>query len=403
MFDGYLEVNGTEVINTARTKAYVDALLPGVAVKCSEPLVRVALHHNTYDTPRNDLAPWYNPLRPASSRFYGFFTTKMQGASDSSQTISTEELISDGAVHVSPRYEALEIRYVVHALASDEEALEDGIAWLRDVLANDGCREGIGCVGREVRMFTAAPKTSSEAQIRERFFYDVELQEGPKRTQEYSSKNGAIAKIEFTLSVGVPWRFTRLTSVASLAMNSALNFTDPVGENCTVETEAYDNFINDPFFTAIAAPPQPPNVLPPNVIALTSWRRLTAEIYPTLTTRPGRATPVITVQTGSTEAQFIRLRFYEEDAGVSGCDFVGEFLISYLPANSVMTIDARKREITVLLPSGITVPGGHLLYGSAGRPFEWPNMSCHGTYSMTSDMMPGQTGIVVALDVAVRE
>jgi hypothetical protein len=33
----------------------------------------------------------------------------------------------------------------------------------------------------------------------------------------------------------------------------------------------------------------------------------------------------------------------------------------------------------------------------------WPNLSCHDTYTLTADMFPGQTGISVVLDVAVRE
>jgi hypothetical protein len=44
-----------------------------------------------------------------------------------------------------------------------------------------------------------------------------------------------------------------------------------------------------------------------------------------------------------------------------------------------------------------------LLYGSAGRPFMWPDLSCKDTYTMTADMFPGQTGILVNLETAVRD
>lgn len=398
-----MKVNGTEIINSARTKAYMDTNLPGIAVKCASASLRTALGHSAYISPAADGAPWYDASRPASGRFYGFFPVKVQGADDSSQSIETVELIGDGGVHVSPRYDVKEIRVVVVAVAADQEALADGIAWLRDILADDGCRGGFGCTGRSVQMFNAPPTTTGEAASMMRWFYRAEVEDGPKLTKELPSRIGALAQIEFVLGAGVPWAYTSTVNIATLAMNSALTYSDPGGEDCSVSTASEDNFINDPFFTAISAPPQPPNILPPNIITITSWRRLTATITPALTMRPGRATPVITVVAGTVAAQWIRLRFYQSGAGVSGCDFAGEFLISYLPANSVMHIDGIYKEATVTLLDGRIVPGGHLLYGSGGRPFMWPNMSCHDTYTMTADMFPGQTGISVTLDVAVRE
>jgi hypothetical protein len=398
-----MKINGTEIINSARTKAYVDANLPGVTVKCSTAALRTALGHSTYVTPAADSAPWYSASRPASGRFYGFFPVKVQGADDSTQSIEDVDLIGDGGVFVSPRYDIREIRVVVVAIAADAEALADGMAWLRDILADDGCRGGFGCTGRSVQMFNAPPTTTGEAASMMRWFYRAEVEDGPKVTKELPSHAGAMSQIEFTLGAGIPWMFTSTTNVTTLAMNSALNYTDPGGEDCSVSTASVSNFINDPFFTAISTPPQPPNILPPNIISITSWRRLTSTIPSALTLRPGRVTPVITVLAGIADTQWIRLRFYQDPAGVSGCDFSGEFFISYLPANSVMHIDGIFKEITVTLADGRVVPGGHLVYGSGGRPFMWPNLSCHDTYTLTADMFPGQTGISVVLDVAVRE
>jgi hypothetical protein len=403
MFSGYMAINGTEIINSARTKAYADAHLPGISVKCSHPALRTALTHNPYTSPQGDAAPWYNALRPSSSRFYGFVPVKIEGAEDSTQKIETQELLRDGAVHVSPRYEAREIRVVVVGLAEDDEALADGFAWLKDVLENAGCRDGFDCVGREVNMFHAAPSTTADAFSLHRTFYGVSVEKGPRVTKELPSKVGAMKQYEFILSAGIPWAFTDLTLTHTLLMNTATNYTDPVGEDCSLDDDATDNFINDPFFTGISPAPQPPNILPPNILDLTSWRRLTAPIGAALTTRPGRVAPVVTVVSGAAPAQYIRLRFYPSAEGVSGCDYVGEFFISYIPASSTMVIDAIRKEVSVTLPDGRRLPGGHLLYGSAGRPFMWPDMSCKDTYTMTADMFPGQTGISVELEVAVRE
>lgn len=403
MFSGYMAINGTEIINSARTKAYADAHLPGISVKCSHPALRIALAHNEYTSPQTDAAPWYNALRPSSSRFYGFFPVKIEGASDSTQKVESQELLRDGAVHVSPRYEARDIRVVVVGMAADDEALADGVEWLKDVLENAGCRDGLGCVGREVNMFHAAPSTTSDAFSMRRTFYSVAVTSGPLEKVVLPSKVGAMKQYEFVLSAGIPWAFTDLSLVANLSMNSALNYTDPAWEDCTMQTEATDNFINDPFFTGISPAPQPPNILPPNILDISSWRRLTAPIGATITTRPGRVSPVVTVHAASVDTQFIRIRFYRSADGLSGCGYVGEFLISYLPANSVMVIDSIRKEVNVAMPDGRWLPGGHLLYGSAGRPFMWPDLSCKDTYTMTADMFPGQTGVVVDLEVAVRE
>jgi hypothetical protein len=208
-------------------------------------------------------------------------------------------------------------------------------------------------------------------------------------------------RIEFVLSAGKPWAWTDPTTVANLNMDTAVNFTEPA-EDCSSVGDPYAEYIDDPFYTAISKPPAPPVIKPPNIIDLTSWRRKTAEIPAMLTDRAGRAAPVATVAAGPTAAQLIRLRFYAAEAGVSGCDYQGEFLISYLPANSVMTLDGITEEITVTLSDGRTVPGGHLVFGSDGLPMMWPSLGCGRTYTMTADMMPGQTGIIVLLDISVR-
>lgn len=403
MFNGYMQVNGIEVINSTRTKAYVDLFMPQIGVKCTHALLRTALGHAAYVSPTADAAPWYNSNVAATAKFYGLVPVKVQGLDDSTSAINTTELVSDGGVHVSPRHKVREIRVVAIAMALDDEGLDAGLVWLRDVLANDGCRDGVGCFGRTVKMFAAKPDSTGEATSMTRWFYNVEVEDGPRVTKELPSKAGAMVQVEFILAAGIPWQFTTEATVATLAMNGASNFTDPGGEDCSVATEAYTNFISDPFYTAITPPPQPPNILPPNILTITSWRRLTATIPAATAIRAGRPVPVLTIVAASTATQYIRLRFYRSDAGVDGCDYVGEFFISYLPGGSTMTIDGRTKQINVTLSNGAVVPGGHLLYGSAGRPFQWPNMACDYTYTMTADMFPGQTDVSVTLKTAVRQ
>lgn len=404
MFDGYLSINGQEVLNVARTYAYVTNLLPGLTVRCNAPQLREGLGHDEYTTPQDDGAPWFQVDRTAAERFYGLMPLGMQGDDDSQRQMKVTELVGDGAIHTMPRHGSREIRVTALAIAADDEAMAEGLAWLRDVLAGEDCADPsqLGCTGKDVVMYTAAPSDAVEEENFRRYFYETEVTEGPLKQATLASKVGKLVKIEFTLTAGRPWAFTRTTAVAWMAMDEGLNFQDPDGEDCAPSNPVYDNYVDDPYFTAIARPPQPPIVAPPNVLAIHSWRRRTALIPPYLTQRWGRVIPMVTIATEN-EVQFVRIRFYREENGVSGCDYDGEFLVSYIPGTAVMRLDALRRQATLQLWDGRVVPAGHLLFGSDGRPFQWPSLGCQYTYTMTADIMPGQPGVAVALETAVRE
>jgi hypothetical protein len=278
--------------------------------------------------------------------------------------------------------------------------MEEGIAWLREVLSHDGCSDAdLGCTGREARLFSALPTTPAKALALQRSYFRTETTEGPLVTKKFPVKGFVMWQVEFTLTAGIPWAFTALTAVGTLNMDTALNFTDPANEDCSAIANPYDDFVADPYFTAISRPPRPPVILPPNILAISSWRRKTLAIPTVQSDRWGRVAPVIHINTAAA-VQYLRLRFYR--AGAVSCDHDGEFIVSYLPANSTLKLDATTREAT-LYTGGRWVPAGNLLFGSSGTPFLWPSLGCQNAYTMTADLMPGQSGVVVLLDTAVRE
>ncbi len=399
-----MSVNGVEVLNVARAHAYITQHLPGLTAHCNAPELREALGHSEYSTPQDDLAPWYQGNRTAAERFYGLFPLGTQGSDDSTRSMNVTELIGDGAIHTMPRHGSREIRVTALAVAADGEAMAEGLAWLRNVLAGEDCADPsqLGCTGKDVVMYAAQPKDIVEEATFRRYFYETEVTEGPLVTTQYPSKVAVLVAVEFTLTAGRPWAFTPTTAVAALAMDAALNFQDPDGEDCAPTNPAYDNYVDDPFFTAIARPPQPPVIAPPNILDINSWRRRTALIPPYLTQRWGRVVPLVSISTVAA-IQYLRIRFYRQGNGLEGCDNDAEFLISYIPANALMRLDAIRRTATLTLSDGRVVPAGHLLFGSDGRPFQWPSLGCQYTYTMTADLMPGQSGVWVALDTAVRE
>jgi hypothetical protein len=407
VFDGWLQYGDVEIMNIARTSEYVRKLIPTFEVRCSPGDLRIALEHDPYVDPVTDSAPWYRADRPATGRFLGIFPGVIDGADKGTREVSTTQLASDGAIHSLARYGSKEIRVTGMALALDEEAMQEGMAWLRDRLDGSDCIDnhaGLSCTGMDLFMFNSTPGTLDLL----RTFYSCELIEGPLPVLKRRSKPGAkfpwVAwKIEFTFDAGSPFAYTPLERVGTIDMNTATSWTDPADEDCSQQNIAYEDFINDPYFTAVVPPPRPPVITPPNIIDLESWRRQSTVFTPAMTARWGRLVPSINIETQTDALQQMRIRFYNADVEPAGCDYEGEFLFSYLPPFSKMTIDGIRRSALVTLQDGRTVPGGHLLYGSDGRPFLWPTLGCHESYRMVVDMMPGITGVWMSIDAAVRE
>ena len=404
MYENYLNFAGVEIINAERTMAYLKAFAPGVAVKCDADGLHTALGQNAYVSPAVDGAPWYNAARPISGSFYGLICKRVEGSEDSTRTINITELTGDGAVPTTSRHASRETRFTVTAFAATEEAMNEGLTWLKDSLAADACGAsiGLGCSNHQAMMYIAKPVNPSQQTAFQRTFYRTETSEGPLVSERLGFKKVVAWALEFTLTSGRPWAFTLPATYATLDLPSGANFTDPAGENCSLANEAYDDFINDPYFTAIAKPPRPAVILPPNILDINSWRRRTYTLPATLTQRFGKIAPIVKVATAGSAVQFVRIRFYRGQT-LSGCDYDGEFLVSYLPANALLVLDGVRGEISVTLADGRVVPGGHLIYGSDGRPFMWPNLGCRQDYTMCADLMPGQTGVTVTLDAATQE
>lgn len=405
MYYGYQLFGGVEILNLARTAAYLKALAPGLDVACDDAELRAGLGHSPYTTPGQDNAPWVKGNRLAAGRFYGLYPRSISGAEDSTQETPLTALTGSGSVATRGRHAAREIRVKATAFAADEEAMDVGLAWLRDVISGDGCGPSIrlGCTGHELAMFTALPKNRIDASTMSRSFHHVTVTDAPTITKRLKAKTVLMWELEFIFTAGRPWPFTAQKELATLALAAGSSHVDPAWEDCSVRESVYDDFINDPYFTGIARPPAPPVILPPNILTIASWRRSSANLPSSITSRWGKVVPVVRIVTGASAAQFIRLRFFQTEQPWVGCNFDGEFLVSYIPANSVLTLDGIREEATVTLPDGRVVSAGNLLFGSGGRPFEWPNLGCQRNYTMTADIMPGQPDVVVFLNAAIRE
>jgi len=121
------------------------------------------------------------------------------------------------------------------------------------------------------------------------------------------------------------------------------------------------------------------------------------------------AVPIIRVYTGSQAVRQMRVRFYANPFEVASdqldpCDFCGEFIVSYQPANAVLTVDGVTQSATITQGgSSQAQAASHLLYGSDGGPMVWPHLTCGIRYDMVVDIVPELPDLLINLCIAGRE
>lgn len=402
MYEGFLNFGGVEIISAARTRAYAKKFMPALDFKCDETALDFTDSLGPSTTPADDNAPWYRPDVPATGDFYGFFPAKVDGGSDSTYTIPSTELLGDGGVFGVPRNKSLETRWTVVGLAKSEEAMEYGMTWLTRALTGLDQVASLGsCIRAEMAVLKAPAFDSASLASLTRTYYDVGVIVAPTVTVKTRSSSGFAWHVTFTLRAGNPAAFTNSKWSGSTVMSTgSATHNDPSGQNCSVQSSAYNNFINDPFYTAISKPPQPPTIKPPNLLPITSWRRKTINIPSEFTTKGSFASPVIAVSSGADPIRQLRLRIYRTGQPMTTCPEIGEFYISYVPALSSIQMDSRKREITVSR-NGKVSPGSHLVFGSDGNPYSWPVLNHGHAYTIVADMMPPSVGINSSASVLV--
>jgi len=144
-----------ELVNAARVKAYTDNLAPSIGLRgCDDCEGLPAALGETYTTPIEDIAPWYDPTDPATADFYGVYPLGFEGIDDSTRSIESAELTGDGSVVVGSRFAGQDIRVTGMAFAKDEAALYAGVSWLNSAL--NGTEDG-RCFGDRLNVFSSCP------------------------------------------------------------------------------------------------------------------------------------------------------------------------------------------------------------------------------------------------------
>lgn len=103
--------------------------------------------------------------------------------------------------------------------------------------------------------------------------------------------------------------------------------------------------------------------------------------------------PTLELSTGDEPIRQLRVRFHANPFSraadeIDYSDYCGEFLLSYLPPNSTITVSGVARQAWASVNGAQPVPASQLLYGTGGKPMEWPELSCNLDYLMTVDVPP---------------
>jgi hypothetical protein len=166
-YDGYLALDGHEIINSERFAAYSSSLVPMLSVRNCYPcsglpnvinrptsaLTRAQiLRASAYRTPLLDRPEWFDPEDPDSWGFVGFYPLSVSGLDDATVTTRVVESAVDGGYVDRPRAGTREIRVSGLLVGVDDRALAIGQRWLSRIL-----RRGSSCEGGSLSYFSACP------------------------------------------------------------------------------------------------------------------------------------------------------------------------------------------------------------------------------------------------------
>jgi hypothetical protein len=231
VFQGFMSLGGTEIINQARTSAYTAHALPKLDLRECEGCddFNEVLGHRPYQSPLVDQPDWYDETNPDSWDFYGLYPLDVQGFDDGVTTVSITELMQDGASVSVPRRDSRQMRVTGLLVGRTDAAISYGMVWLRNALLGSPCNSQLTCTGDHLCYFTACPPICSDSpdfggpgEIRdcengvvldpisqctapyERILYDVTLVDGPRVVEQFPSDCANYVRVEFTLVAATP-------------------------------------------------------------------------------------------------------------------------------------------------------------------------------------------------------
>lgn len=242
MYDGYFSLGSNEIVNNARAFAYSNALMPAAGIMekpGNVPGIPLLLEQTPYTTPEADRAPWYDEDVPESTRFAGFFATRVTGLDDSTYSAEVVEGLKDGGFTLEGRNATREIRIRGFLLGVDELAVNAGLTWLRSALNGQVCgvHDAI-CRQMDLTFFAARPDLDgtepdldAERLRYMRYLHDVSLTVAPiVRSRRDIAGCGHVAEVEFAVTANDPPILTFPFVAGLSAASSVVTINEPATE-----------------------------------------------------------------------------------------------------------------------------------------------------------------------------
>jgi hypothetical protein len=139
------------------------------------------------------------------------------------------------------------------------------------------------------------------------------------------------------------------------------------------------------------SPPRPPTIPSDCITEAGIWRRTLATIPAVQVSDYLDVVPTFEIVTLTQNVSQVRIRIYPNPDGlpvdqVDLTSWVGEQIISYVPKDTVLTLDGVHQRVYASVAGGDELAADHLLYGTKGTPATWPVLSCGMDYVISADL-----------------
>lgn len=423
---GYWEYGGTEFVNAARTERYAAVMGAFKEVYHADDLALVL--GETYSTPMQDEAPWWDPDDPNTNDFYGCYPLDITGADDSTFTALVTESTGDGGTVSGKRFATRAVVFSVALLGDSEAACEAGFRWLKSLLTTTDCGSTGVCGGFDLCFLSSEPKVDHTIDgdptdcydLYARSLHRVTATVAPTINSKASLKQGGeVWMVGFTLVAGNPFQFGAVNDyVRGFGDPTVVDpYVDGQPVDATVDlvgfiqddplcAKATYSPINDPLCPAIITPPSVPNIEIACFDFPVNYRRRQFTIGKQIIPSWGEVAPMLRLRSPRTETRNVRIRFYADpfetgDPNADPCNHCGDMVVSYIPANGSLVIDATDQVVYVEDVVNGRRQASHLVFGSDGGPFDWPLLTCGFGYIVTVDTP--QSGGAPVVDLALYQ
>jgi hypothetical protein len=395
VYEGYLAMDGIEVVNTHRAAAYAAAGGLSWVQGCSECSSVVAGLGGEYETPlldakRLDPPPWWDGSMDAAE-FFGLIGVSVSNADDSTRRIEVLSGAAGSGHFGALRYSVRSLTVRAIAVAASDCALGYGLEWLRSIDAGSTCNsvttEMYDCCPNVTQADCEDPECIDQCvQRRLRLFFGSRITQGPTvlRRREMNGR-GAMAEVEFVITVTDPYIYSFVPAYAQ-AIPQAVLWEDPVQGRSAQPVDA--------FAAAVTYAAPPPVFRPePRFLPRTVWERQEVAVpAPEFGTS---VAPLITVES----AQFVpsvRLTLSDASGGQ-----VAQWRMEGFPTGGKVTLDLRARSVTTE-SNGIVRRNDAFVTDPSGGPARWPRDLPKGEYLLAVDRALGTDPLEVAVTVMGR-